>query len=142
VGGNIGAHDLFSIADRLVRAIREDDRKNIPLFLETTGQEVTSLINELHKKLPSDTPPASLHTDSTDASMGREEIQELLHKCKDLLESKDLEVEDVFEKVKELLPFETYKESIIAINEAIQEYDFELAQKEVENLASKLSLRI
>jgi CheY-like chemotaxis protein/HPt (histidine-containing phosphotransfer) domain-containing protein len=142
VSGNIGAYNVFTEADRLVTAIREEDHESISAFLRTTEEEVTALLGELQHTLDPDDIPMERSSEHTEGPVEKEDIEELFGQCKTLLSAQDIEAEDVFEALKDKLPHSKYGDAIDAVSEAMQEYDFERALKELKKLASKLSLNI
>ncbi len=132
VSGNIGAIGLQELAGELEAMIAEGaESDNIRAKLTLFSQQQSALIKALKANLP--TEKAQNPTENVDTS----QAAEVLTRLKKLLAFDDSKSKEVFEENFELLRVVLGAEVFAKVDQAIKQFDFELALQHIDNIQIK-----
>jgi two-component system sensor histidine kinase/response regulator len=132
VSGNIGAIGLQEIAGELEEMIKEGaERDDIRAKLTLFTQQQSALIKALKANLP--TEKAQHPAENVDTS----QAAEVLTRLKKLLAFDDSKSKEVFEENFDLLRVVLGAEAFAKVDQAIKQFDFELALHHIDNIQIK-----
>jgi len=130
VAGNIGATHLQTAAKDLESGIQQEGSDVATILIESTQTQLELVVRSIHDlEKGIDTP-----TISTEPKGNTAEIAKLTAQLKKLLEDDDTEAAEVIEELKKQLKGSEVEQKLVLIEEAIGEYDFEVALEELNQM--------
>jgi len=130
VAGNIGAIELYEVAQALELACNEGQLdEQIQPLLENVMSNLSIVLGSL-ETLEQESNVVS----EKNMSLDTEKLQLLLSQLRELLEEDDADAADIVEEIEELPGISTSNMTLKRLLKAIDEYDFELAIKELDKL--------
>jgi PAS domain S-box-containing protein len=130
VAGNIGATHLEAAARDLESGIQHNGKDVDLILIESTHTQLELVVRSIHDIEEG----IDSSSGSTEPTAGTAEIKKLTQQLKDLLEEDDTEAEEVIEELKKQLKGSEVEQKLVLIEEAIAEYDFEVALEELGQL--------
>jgi PAS domain S-box-containing protein len=130
VAGNIGATQLQAAAKDLESGIQQEGAGIAAILIESTKTQLELVVRSIHG-LEEGT---NVRTEAIEPIKDKAEIKSLLKQLKDYLEDDDTEAEEVVEKLKKQLKGAEVEQKLVLIEEAIAEYDFEVALQELNQM--------
>ena len=133
VNGNIGAVALQSMAETLEQAFKTSSNlETLQPGLDTFTQTLAQMLIALKAALP-DVAPAPI------ANLKEDETNALLQKLLELLTNDDSEASDLFEDNHTLLRTRFEPGKFVRIEQAIKQFDFDLAAKELQQQLNSMN---
>ncbi len=132
VAGNLGLGEVFSVAEKLERAIRHGggvEAAVLEEFSEAIGRQVGAIHQAIEEKAPEQRPEQS------GAEFDAEAAATSIARLKALLESCDGEAAEAFVEVERALAGTAARPHLDALNLAMNEFDFEAAIAELDKVA-------
>ncbi|WP_016957544.1 response regulator [Catenovulum agarivorans] len=131
VCGNIGASELQQIALKMEQNLNQNEIEDIASLNHLFAQKLTNLLSELQRFLPEENHPESVDVEFAQA-------QKIVDKLKNLLANDDSEACDVFDENKAVIKSILASASFHKFDNAMQQFDFQLALVELNQLKLKV----
>jgi CheY-like chemotaxis protein len=132
VAGNLGITDVQTAAQKLEQAIREN-QPDVPVWLDQFAITMRVHVNSIRHVL-SDASPAEA-AGGQPAPFNRERATAAVDRLQSLLEASDGDSQEAFEALQEAVVGVVDKPSLDALNESINNFDFEQALTKLHEIA-------
>ena len=136
VAGNIGATHLEAAAKDLESGIQQHGKEVDLILIESTHTQlelVVRSIGGLEEEM-------ATSSDTGQSISDIAEIKKLTEKLKEYLEDDDTEAAEVIEELKKQLKGSEVEQKLVLIEEAVAEYDFEVALEELSHMDKLLNV--
>ncbi len=130
VAGNIGATQLQAAAKDLESGIQEKGMEVAAILIESTETQLEQVVRSIQVLETG----MGTSSNSTEPTADVAEIKRLTSQLKRLLEDDDTEAAEVIEELKKQLQGAKVEQKLVLIEEAIGEYDFEVALEELNQM--------
>jgi HPt (histidine-containing phosphotransfer) domain-containing protein len=135
VAGNLGISDVQSAAERLEKVLHEGS-DSVPAVLDQFAialrvqvAAIEQALNRSVAETPAEVPMAPFNREKAKVAIGR---------LKQLLQASDGDAQDAFETLRAVIEGFVEKPYLDALSESINNFDFEVAQMSLDELAGRL----
>jgi two-component system sensor histidine kinase/response regulator len=135
VAGNVGAVELYELMIDLEKALRDNERAQIPSLLEKARAAMKKVLTAIEGYIADNESDAS--EDGTDRIMGRNELLQKFEKLSELLADDDASALRFVETFSHAVPSEI-RPDMSKLVDQIQAFDFDEASRIVQQASNAL----
>ncbi|GAK61392.1 multi-sensor hybrid histidine kinase [Candidatus Vecturithrix granuli] len=142
VAGNLGAHDVFRIAQQLETSIKQGGREQYIRLAENLTQAIAILLSSI-VRLKQENPPAAKTESRSDRSFDlteRAQLSQCLNELAHFLQEDDTQAIRYFASFRKQCHLPNARKDLRQLETAIGRYDFEHALEVLQHLAQTLDI--
>jgi len=140
VSGNISAKQLFAAARSLELELNQESRENLPEMLDQFTAAMDEVINSL--AFLSSIQSSEVSPAPDDSPINRDSITESINELAALLDDFNMDAEQSFQNLNNLLSQHEYKQSMLKLDKSISNLEFDAATEILTELADTLNIKL
>jgi two-component system, sensor histidine kinase and response regulator len=139
VSGNLSAKDLSAAAKQLELSLKQHPTPDLSSSIEQFSTALTVVLDALASITVDTQPPR--HEKQENHPLNLQTITDAMKELSKLLDEFNMDAEESYQVLQQQLMQAEYKDTLISLENAINDLDFELAAKTLNELANTLKIK-